>query len=71
MFSLRDISIDSVLIGLKSTNQLFAQIESFERSEFRQTADVIGFSTVNVEASIVSEQANVGANFSDYVINVD
>ena len=43
---MRDINIDSVVIGLKSTNQWLAQIEILVRSEFKQTADVTGFSTI-------------------------
>ena len=42
MFSLRDINSDSLLIGLKSTKQLFAQTEIL----VRQTAAVTGFSTI-------------------------
>ena len=71
MLSFRDINIDSVLIGLKSVNQLFAQIEFFETSEFKANSRCNRIFNNNVEASIVSELANVGADFSDYVINVD
>ena len=41
-----DFARDSFLEGLKVTNQIAAQRESFSRSELRQRAAVVGLSTM-------------------------
>ena len=71
VFCLRDINTDSVLIGLKSTNQLFAQIENFSKVWINASIRCSrGFSNI-IEAIIICEQANIRDSFSDFFINID
>ena len=46
LISLREISKDSVLAGLKVTSQVSAQSEFFSRSALRSSADLKGLSTI-------------------------
>ena len=69
VFCLRDINTDSVLIGLKPTNQLFARVEILVRSELSIRCSR-GFSNI-IEAIIICEQANIRDSFSDFFININ
>ena len=46
LISLREISKDSVLAGLKVTSQVSAQSEFFSRSALRNSADLKRLSTI-------------------------